>query len=105
MNEALVNNEKNTAQLEKLLSNKSIRKYSSVSSLLLSQSLQRERIARWKNYWTAEKNEKLKLSLVKNSAAFKFKENAFADFYSLLQKDYKPLNEKDFSNTIIDYRN
>lgn len=98
LNEALAENEKHTAQLEDLLDKKVLRSYSSVSSLLLSQDLQKERIARWKGYWTKEKIEALKNSIAKHSASFKFKADAFDGFYTLIEKDYQPLSTETFEN-------
>ena len=98
LNEALAENEKHSAQLEELIKNKKLRSYSSVSSLLISQDLQKQRIKRWKNYWTKEKIEHLKNSINQHSATFKFKADAFDGFYLLLQKEYQPLSSETFDN-------
>ncbi|MBL0049107.1 MAG: MMPL family transporter [Bacteroidetes bacterium] len=98
LNEALLANEKNTAELESLVQHHTIRKYSSVSSLLLSTQLQNERIDRWKKYWTTEKINRVKQSLHTHSAAFKFKASAFDSFFALIEKDYQPLSDSTFNN-------
>ena len=50
-----------------------VKKYSGVSSLIISDSLQRVRIARWNAYWTAEKKTALMATVIKEGAALKFK--------------------------------
>jgi predicted exporter len=52
LNEALVNNEKLTAVIDSLKQKSIIKKYSGVSSLIISDSLQQKRIALWNTYWT-----------------------------------------------------
>ncbi|MGQ0829132.1 MAG: 1-acyl-sn-glycerol-3-phosphate acyltransferase [Bacteroidota bacterium] len=96
LDEALANNEKNLPLLEQLEKENTLKKYSGISTILLSKAEQEKRIERWKNYWTPEKKEKLKAELISKSANYKFKENAFADFYELLDKDFKPLETNAF---------
>ena len=91
LDEALSHNEKNLPLLKQLEAEGSLKKYSSVSTFLLSEAEQRERIARWNNYWTAERKAKLKSDLVSKSEKFKFKENAFEQFYYALEKQYAPV--------------
>ncbi len=95
--DALVNNEKKIDQLSQLISQKKIRSYSSVSSLLLSQNMQKERIQRWKMFWTAEKIAALKTSLAENGKQYKFKTTAFDGFIASLTNDYQPLSPNSFS--------
>ncbi len=95
---ALVENEMHTTQLDALLQDKTIRNYSSVSSLLLSTELQKRRIAIWKSYWTKEKTEQVNQSLRTYASLYKFNAHAFDAFNLLIKKDYLPLSPASFKN-------
>lgn len=88
LNEALINNEKQIKRIEGLQSQNIIKKYSGVSSLIISDSLQRTRIARWKQYWTTEKKASLLATLRTEGAPLKFSASAFDRFELLLNKDF-----------------
>jgi 1-acyl-sn-glycerol-3-phosphate acyltransferase len=90
LNEALINNEKQIRRIEGLQSQNIIKKYSGVSSLIISDSLQKARIARWKEYWTAEKKATVLSTLRKEGTALKFSASAFDKFESLLNTDFQP---------------
>ncbi len=89
LNEALLNNEKINARIEGLKEKGVVKKYSGVSSLIISDSLQRQRIGRWNNYWTYEKKRQLFSLLEKEGAALGFKVSAFDNFKNLLNKDFQ----------------
>ena len=65
LNEALENNEKLLNDIGQLKKENHVKNYSGVSSLFLSDSLQKTRIAYWDNYWTSEKKEELIANLEK----------------------------------------
>jgi 1-acyl-sn-glycerol-3-phosphate acyltransferase len=98
LDEALASGERNIPLLETLKKKQLIRTYSSVSSLVLSNAEQNRRIARWNTYWTREKKETLKKQLIEKSRKYKFKENAFDDFYALLDKTYAPVSITAFND-------
>lgn len=98
LQEALVNNEKAIPQLENLKKEGLITQYTSVSKLLISDSMQQERIKHWNNYWTKDKKEQLKRNLENAGNSFKFKPEAFASFTHLLEKDFTPLKQEDFAD-------
>jgi 1-acyl-sn-glycerol-3-phosphate acyltransferase len=105
LNEALANNEKNIPKLDQLAKENVLKKYSTISTILLSKNEQEKRITRWKNYWTPDKKSKLKAELIEKSAKYKFKENAFDPFYKALEEDYQPVGIDAFSGlkaTILD---
>lgn len=111
LNEALLNNEKNIAEIEGLKRQGIIKKYSGVSSLIISDSMQQQRIARWNNYWSDEKKAQLLNLLVKEGAALGFKASAFDNFKSLLNKEYQLVSDsqlniirKDFLDDYISIR-
>ncbi|MDF2436146.1 MAG: glycerol acyltransferase [Bacteroidota bacterium] len=105
LDEALTNNEKNLSKLQQLEKDQLIKKYSTVSTFLLSSEEQQRRIQRWNNYWTQEKMAQLKAMLIEKSAKYKFKENAFDQFYAALDKQYAPVGIEAFSGlkaTLLD---
>ncbi|MES2774225.1 MAG: 1-acyl-sn-glycerol-3-phosphate acyltransferase [Bacteroidota bacterium] len=89
LNDALINNEKLVGQIEVLESKNIVKKYSGVSSLIISDSLQRARINKWKAYWTPEKKATLLATLQQEGASLKFNSTAFEPFKLLLEKDYQ----------------
>jgi 1-acyl-sn-glycerol-3-phosphate acyltransferase len=97
LDEALANNERLLPELKKLEKEKILKKYSSVSTFLISKTEQQKRIKRWKDYWTEAKKENLKALLISKSSKYKFKENAFAPFYESLDKVYSPVGIEAFS--------
>ncbi len=88
LDDALINNEKLVTQIEKLQDKNIVKKFSGVSSLIISDSLQKTRIARWNRYWTAEKKNTLMATLIKEGTALKFNAAAFDNFKMLLNKEY-----------------
>ncbi|MBS1734982.1 MAG: MMPL family transporter, partial [Bacteroidetes bacterium] len=107
LNEALENNEKLISDIEQLKEENKIKNYSGVSSLFLSDSLQNKRIAYWNDYWTEEKKQRLLTNLRKEGALLKFRESAFDNFDSLLNKNYELVNHTDLAeirkNFLDDY--
>ncbi len=98
LNEALVNNEKLAAKIQKLESVNIVKKYSGVSSLIISDSLQKTRIDAWKKYWTPEKKANLLSTLYKEGKALKFSNTAFDKFKSLLDNDFQPADGRDMAD-------
>lgn len=92
LEEALINNEKLITKVQALKDKGVIKKYSGVSSLIVSDSLQKIKIARWNAYWTTEKKQQLIATLEKEGALLKFKPEAFENFKSLLNKKFQLLD-------------
>jgi uncharacterized protein len=88
LDEALIHNEKLIVAVERLKEKGIVKKYSGVSSLIISDSLQKIKIAKWNAYWTAEKKQKLIADLALEGAALKFKPAAFDSFKTLLYKKF-----------------
>jgi len=97
LQDALENTEKAIPELEKLKQQGLVSQFTSVSKLLISDSLQKVRINRWNNYWTSEKKAALKENLVRAGNQYKFKPEAFSPFLTLLEKNFKPVKEKKLS--------
>lgn len=95
LQEALINSEKAIPKLEKLKQEKYINQYTTVSEILISDSLQNERIKKWNTFWTEEKVNQLKLNLQIAGLKYKFKPDAFSSFIHLLEKDIKPVKQEE----------
>jgi len=86
MNSAIREAEQVSRRLSKLKTNGTIGNFSDPVSIIISDSLQKSRIDKWNKYWTPEKKELLKKQLIETGAKYKFKESAFNEFYTLLNK-------------------
>lgn len=103
LNATLKANERASAKLQHLKETSSVGKYSSISALLISDSLQKLRITRWNTFWTKEKRDSLKTNLQRYSKEYKFREDAFTEFYALLNKNFEvvPLSQLDSLKKLI----
>ncbi|MCD4747436.1 MAG: MMPL family transporter, partial [Bacteroidales bacterium] len=97
LNRALLNNEKYQKKIKDLTEQKIIKKCTSVSSFLISDSLQKERIELWNQYWTYDKKQKLKQQLITLGKQYKFKDDAYEKFYILLDKQFHTLDKGIFN--------
>ena len=95
LQEALLNSERAIPELEKLKNEKIIYQYTTVSKILISDSLQKERIAKWNTFWNPKKVNQLKSNLQVSGEKYKFKPDAFLSFIDLLDKDFNPVNQDD----------
>lgn len=91
LDDALQTNEKATARLALLKQDGRISKYSSISSVLISDSLQALRIAHWNAFWTSDQKDSLKNRLIRYGRDYKFREDAFAEFFGMLNRDFHPV--------------
>lgn len=103
LNEALKINERANEKLSELKTKGIVGKYSSVSTVLISDSLQKVRIDRWNSFWTNARKDSLKNNLQRYSKEYKFKEDAFAEFYDLLYKNFNvvPLSHLDSLKKLV----
>lgn len=88
LNEALVLNEDLTKTIAQFKEKDIITQYSGVSSLLISDTLQEQRIARWNSYWTPQKKQQLLLALKQEGAALGYSATAFNRFALLLDRSF-----------------
>lgn len=86
LNDALKVNDVLIEKVKSLNKTGIIKSYSSVNTFLISDSLQKIRINRWNNYWDENKIHKLKNDLIRIGNTYGFKEKAFSDFYTFLEK-------------------
>ena len=89
LDQALENNEKLVAKVEQLKEKNVVKKYSGITSFIISDSLQRLRIKAWSAYWTREKKQQLLATLRKEGLALGYKASAFDNFSQLLDKDFQ----------------
>lgn len=95
---ALRNNERLSSTLDKLRQQNIITKYSGVSSLIISDSLQKQRIGLWNKYWTPEKKQALIETLKKEGAPLKFSASAFDNFSNLLNTNYQSIDVNEMTD-------
>lgn len=88
LEKALRKNELTTSRLDQLKNNGSVQRYSSVSSFVLSDSLQRVRLNRWNAYWTKEKVDALMATVRQEGKQLKFSDQVFLNFKNLLTRPY-----------------
>lgn len=87
-NYAIRNNKSTAAVIEKLLQKNQVTNFSGLHNLLLSDSMQLDRIRRWENFWTDEKKTLLHKSLTTIAAKTGFKISSLDNFFTLIDKKY-----------------
>jgi uncharacterized protein len=92
LEQALQKTERALPVLDKLKADSVVNKYATVSSFLLSDSLQRVRIARWHAFWTPERRARITEAVYREGAALKFSPRVLANFDSLLTRAYAPVD-------------
>lgn len=105
LKEALVKNEEVTQKLSVLKRKNVIKNYSSVSAFLISDSIQKARIKIWENYWTPEKKALVRERLTNAGAQFKFKPDAFKEFYGILNTNFTPADINSFGDLRTQFLN
>lgn len=93
LDEAIDNNLVIAKQLESLKEKGIVKKYYSVSSLLISQKEQLNRIGKWNSFFNASRKDSLKRHLIDAGSTFQFKPTAFEQFYQNLDKSFQPLSK------------
>ncbi|MBL0055130.1 MAG: 1-acyl-sn-glycerol-3-phosphate acyltransferase [Chitinophagaceae bacterium] len=88
LNQALIHNEKLSQVIDRLQEQGVVKKYSGVSSLIISDSLQKARIEKWTAYWTPEKKKTLLATLDLEGRTLKFNPSAFAPFAAMLDREF-----------------
>ncbi len=98
LEEALRKNEIVSPLLQQLKEEGKIQKYSSLSSFLISDSLQRIRINKWNAFWTEQRKAELKAVVVQEGKQLKYSDKVIQNFDSLISKVYIPATTEDFSS-------
>ena len=103
LNKALLTQEKAIHKLDGLAKSGIITSYSGFGTMLISDSLQKIKIERWKKYWSQDRLVNLKTQILTSGRKFKFKESAFSSFFILLNKSYLPLDNKEWHFAINNF--
>ncbi len=93
LQEALKRNEKVVQRLHQLGGTGVVKKYSGLSSILISDSLQAERLNRWKAFWTQERKTAVLEQVQLQGAAIGFSKQLIESVDAMLQYDYQPLSD------------
>jgi 1-acyl-sn-glycerol-3-phosphate acyltransferase len=92
MEEALKAEENNKVKVDSLIKLGVVKKAANPGLLLMSDSLQQQKLQRWKTFWTEEKKQALKNNIAQSSAKLKFSATAFSPLETHLEKDFQPLS-------------
>jgi uncharacterized protein len=95
LEEALKKQESVNDKIKTLQQRNVIKKYTGVFQLLISDSLQRERIRYWNQYWTADRQLNLFKNLLKIGDSLGFRRSAFDPVTGMLSKKYRPLDQSE----------
>ncbi|HEY9006250.1 MAG TPA: 1-acyl-sn-glycerol-3-phosphate acyltransferase [Ohtaekwangia sp.] len=87
---ALRKNEQAIPVLNALKSVALVTKVSSVSSFLISDSLQQQRIARWNAFWTPERKQALHKVVYEEGEKLRFSPRVLQNFDTLITRQFKP---------------
>lgn len=90
LDSALMSNQKLEKKLQEMKSSGEISAYFSAASLMPTFEQQRERIEKWKAYFSAEKVQNLEKTLSVLAAERGLLPTLFEPFYALLENDYAP---------------
>jgi 1-acyl-sn-glycerol-3-phosphate acyltransferase len=109
LQQALQHNERTSVVLKRMQNSGSIQKYSTVSSFIVSDSLQRIRIQRWNHFW-ADKRSTVISNVRTEGATLNFSEKVFGNFERLINTQYtaagasvfSPFRKLFFDNHIIE---
>lgn len=94
---ALNANERVFKKLDELKENAEIIEFSSIGTLVKSQSHQDAKIQQWNNFWNEQRVDSLYDHLESSGTQFGFKPNTFKAFYSHLDKPFRPLSVEDYN--------
>jgi len=97
LDQALAANAKVKEQLDSLTKSNVVSKFSNAGTILISDSIQRERIQRWKNYWTPEKRIAIESILSEAGAKYGFNKEAFLPFHQYISSDFRVLDISRFN--------
>ncbi len=88
LDECLEHNRKIIKELQDLQSKSVFDSYYSVSRIIPSKSVQKEKIRMWYSFWTNERIREVKHLMRKAGGKFHFNEKAYAGFFQMIEKDY-----------------
>ncbi|RAW00155.1 trifunctional MMPL family transporter/lysophospholipid acyltransferase/class I SAM-dependent methyltransferase [Pseudochryseolinea flava] len=97
LQEALRRHEQAVPTLDSLKAAGLIKRYHAVSSFLLSDSLQAQRIQQWNKYWSAEKKSMLLANTADEGRKLKFNDAILSKIDTIVNKQYSELDKPAFA--------
>jgi 1-acyl-sn-glycerol-3-phosphate acyltransferase len=97
LQEALRNNEHLMVKGSEMQKNGTVASFSSPGSMLFSDSLQLERIARWNSFWTVERKKSFLNHFEESAVSTGFKKSSFAGFTEIITREYTTIDSTDFN--------
>jgi uncharacterized protein len=88
---ALQQSERTLPVLERLRSTGAIQKYSTINSFIISDSLQRLRLEKWRAYWNTDRLNSTIETISQEGSRLGFSKKVFDNLRSLLTRRYSPL--------------
>lgn len=95
LEEAMRKNEIVSPLLQQLKEEGKVQKYSSLSTFLISDSLQRVRINTWNAFWTEQRKSDLKVVVNQEGKHLKYSNQVLNNFDLLISKEYVPATPND----------
>jgi uncharacterized protein len=97
LDQALAANKAVMAKLDSLKKLRIVSKFSNAGTILISDTIQRERIQRWKDYWTVEKRSEIEKLLAVTGEKYGFNKEAFLPFSQFVTSDFQVLDISRFN--------
>ena len=91
LEEALYRNENLLSEVDSLKNSGVIKNDTDISRILPSKEKQKSGILRWNNFWESKAGD-LENRMIHEGRKTHFNANAFSEFYSLLKKEFHPVN-------------
>jgi 1-acyl-sn-glycerol-3-phosphate acyltransferase len=96
LQDALKSNERILALAGSLRKDGYVKSFTSPSSLLMSDSLQTERIARWNDFWSIRDKGQFLKTLDQKAVQTGFRPGSFSEFENTINTDFKPADSSVF---------
>ncbi|HLO60374.1 MAG TPA: 1-acyl-sn-glycerol-3-phosphate acyltransferase [Bacteroidales bacterium] len=96
LQDALKSNERVLALAGSLRKDGYVKSFTSPSSLLMSDSLQAVRIARWNDFWNRHNRERFLKTLNQKAVQAGFRPGSFSEFENAIHTDFKPADSSVF---------
>ena len=84
---ALEKNEELAPQYNQVAKQNYAAQYVNIAKIVPSLKMQKERIKRWKSFWTQERRNQVKGDIIEASKVYGFKETAFQSFFRFINSD------------------
>lgn len=96
MGEALQKLESNRTLLESCRREGVVNEISMAADLIPGKEIQKEKIDVWNSFWNEAGQERVVESMRRLGRKYHFRDDAFADFYALISRDFNPVPLEDF---------